>query len=163
MSAGMRRKDRQITEPGELRGILTATRVCRIAFAHGDTPYIVPLNFGWRWDGDRVEDLVLYFHCAREGRKLELMGANPRVAFEMDLADELVRADRPCKWGVKYRSLVGLGRLERVAGAEERREGLDRIMEHHGARGPFAYDEATLRATLVLRLRVSEMTGKKVG
>lgn len=42
----MRRKDREITDFDEIVAIMRKCDVCRIAVNDGDTPYIVPMNFG---------------------------------------------------------------------------------------------------------------------
>ena len=41
----------------------------------GDRPYIVAMSHG---HGERK----LHFHCAREGRKLEIIENNPRTCWE---------------------------------------------------------------------------------
>jgi uncharacterized protein len=153
----MRRKDREITEPAEIKDILDRSDSCRIGFAADSVPYIVALNFGYRWD-DR---LILYFHCAREGRKLALMDANDRVCFQMDVDRTLIRGERACDWGMSYRSLTGTGRLSRASDAGEKREGLDRIMAHYGSPGPNDYDSRLFGVTEVLKLEVESMAGKK--
>jgi uncharacterized protein len=153
----MRRSDREITGAGEMRDILDRCDACRVGFAAGPVPYIVALNFGYRWD-DR---LVLYFHCAREGRKLDLMERNDRVCFQMDTDHELIRGNGGCGAGMNYRSLAGTGRLSRITGDAERRRGLDRILAHYGLPEPADYDERILNATEVLMLEVDEISGKK--
>lgn len=46
----MRRKDKEITEAAQIRGILERGKVCRIAFFDDEFPYMVPVCFGF--DGD---------------------------------------------------------------------------------------------------------------
>ena len=48
----MRRKDREITEKNEILTIMQKCDVCDVAFFDEKYPYIVPLNFGGRIDGD---------------------------------------------------------------------------------------------------------------
>jgi uncharacterized protein len=55
------------------------------------------------------ENLVLYFHSATEGRKLNLLAKNSTVGFELDTGHELVTADLACNWGMKYKSIIGTG------------------------------------------------------
>jgi nitroimidazol reductase NimA-like FMN-containing flavoprotein (pyridoxamine 5'-phosphate oxidase superfamily) len=153
----MRRKDREITDPDEIRDILDRSDACRIGFAAGSVPYIVAMNFGYRWD-DR---LVLYFHCAREGRKLDLMQQNDRVCFQMDVDHALIRGKRACDWGMGFRSLTGTGRLSRTADSAEKLEGLNRIMAHFGSAGPNDFDPRLFDITEVLKLEVEEISGKK--
>lgn len=53
-------------------------------------PYIVPLNFEY-------QENVFYMHCAKEGRKLEMIKENPFVCFEMDQGS-VKTADEACKF-----------------------------------------------------------------
>lgn len=153
----MRRHDRELTERGDLEAILRGADVCRLAFATGGAPYIVPMNFGYRWDGL----LVLFFHCAAEGRKLELMKAHPAVGFELDVDHRLVKASGACGWGMEYASIIGSGRLSRVEGDRERKAALDTIMAQYGFEGVPEYAAATFEKTAVLRLDVEEFSGKR--
>jgi nitroimidazol reductase NimA-like FMN-containing flavoprotein (pyridoxamine 5'-phosphate oxidase superfamily) len=153
----LRRKDREITDSGEIRDILDRSDSCRIGFAADSVPYIVAMNFGYRWDNR----LILYFHCAREGKKLSLMERNDRVCFQMDVDHKLIRGKRACDWGMGYRSLAGTGRLSRVTDAGEKREGLDRIMAHYGSPGPNEYDARIFDVTEMLKLEVEAFSGKK--
>ena len=154
----MRRKDRAIVDREGLRAIVEKADACRLAFAVGGTPYIVTLSFGYAWDGDFP---LLYFHCAREGRKLEMMRANPRVCFELDVDHEIKAGTAPCDWTTKFASVVGYGELREISDAEKRRAGLDLILRHYGWSGEGSLDPSSLGATAVLELRVDEISGKR--
>jgi len=154
----MRRFDRQIKDSTELREIIDRADVCRIAFADGSEPYIVTMNFGCLWDGDR---LTLYFHCAKAGRKIDLLGRNSRVCFEMDIDHELFKDEVPCRWGMKFRSIVGYGALEIVKDPAERHKGIGLVLEHYGFPGQPEPDERMMSVIEVLRLDVEEFAGKK--
>ena len=43
----MRRKDREITDIEELLAVVSRCKVCRLAMAENNRPYVVPLNFGY--------------------------------------------------------------------------------------------------------------------
>ena len=73
----MRRKDRQITDRALISGMLDMTEILHIAVKNEPFPYIVPVNFGYEF---RADELVFYFHSAKEGMKLDLLRADPRVA-----------------------------------------------------------------------------------
>lgn len=77
----MRRKDREITDFHEMIDIMKKCDSCIVAMNDGDFPYIVPMNFGLEVQGEQV---FLYFHCAMEGKKLDLLKKDNRVTFEMD-------------------------------------------------------------------------------
>ena len=66
----MRRKDRLVDDPHELRLILEECKVCRIATIDEEGLYIVPLNFGYEYDGEK---LALYVHSSRDGRKVRVL------------------------------------------------------------------------------------------
>ncbi len=154
----MRRKDREIRDRAALEDILARADACRLAFAAGGEPYIVTLNYGYSWDGELP---LLYFHCAREGRKLDLARAAPRVCFELDLDHELVAGPDPCEWGMKYASIVGYGELRELGDAAGRQAALGAIMSHYGWKNEGAYKPAVLGVTTLLELRVTELTGKR--
>jgi hypothetical protein len=155
----MRRKDREVRDRENLAPIFDEADACRLAFAVGGTPYIVTMNFGYEWEGALP---VLYFHCAREGRKLEMMRANPKVCFEVDSEHTLVTGPDPCDWGMKYASIVGYGTLSEVLDDSGRSSGLDSVMRHYGwGGGPGGYREGSLSAAAILRLDVEEVSGKR--
>jgi len=70
----MRRKDRLITD-AETISILTKAEYGVLSTTSTDNePYGVALNYC-------VINGCIYFHCALEGRKLNNLNSNPRVAF----------------------------------------------------------------------------------
>jgi nitroimidazol reductase NimA-like FMN-containing flavoprotein (pyridoxamine 5'-phosphate oxidase superfamily) len=153
----LRRKDREIKDIVDLKDIVRRADVCRIAFAVNNTPYIVTLNFGYKWNNE----LTLYFHCAREGRKLDLMRQNNRVCLEMDIDHELQLGETPCEGTMKYKSIIGYGLLEIVQDPKEKRKGLDLIMDKYGYAGKKEYDEKLFNMTEVFKLKVTEISGKR--
>lgn len=154
----MRRKDRAIVDRPGLEDMLARADTCRLAFAVGGEPYIVALSYGFSWEGELP---VLYFHGAREGRKLDSMRANPRVCFQLDLDHEILTGPDPCDWGTRYGSIVGWGELRETEGDAARIDALCAINRHYGWSGEPVFKPGMLAATSVLELRVSEMTGKR--
>ena len=59
---GIRRKDKEITNVGEMRKILRTAKYMTVAMCLNDEPYLVTLSHGY----DEERNCV-YFHCAREG------------------------------------------------------------------------------------------------
>jgi hypothetical protein len=153
----MRRKDRKVSEASDLEHIISESDVCRVAFADNNTPYIVTLNFGYSGG----ENPCFYFHCAKEGRKLEMIRKNNFVCFELDTDHELYEGENGCDWGMKYSSVVGYGRISVVEGREARIAGLDCLMSHYSDRSDFTYDERIFGNTTLLKLEIEEMTGKR--
>ncbi len=149
----MRRKDREITDRQEIEAILAEAMVCRIGLADESTPYVVPVSFGY-------EDGSLYIHSAPEGKKLALLAKNPRCCFEVDICDGVIRDNKPCSWGMRYRSVIGTGEAVILADPQEKQRGLDCIMRHYGS-GPTTFSGENLKTVTVIRIAVGSMTGKK--
>ena len=155
----MRRKDREISEPAWIDETLGRSDACHLALIDGSKPYVISLNFGFERTGDGV--LHLYFHCAREGKKLELIRRNPVAAFSADTDHELVTGESGCDWGMNYRSVAGDGTIVFVTDPAEKRHGLNLLMEHYSGRRDFDYHDQVFAVTEVLRLTVATCTGKQ--
>ena len=153
---GMRRREKEITDLQEIEAILRRAQVCRLALVDGDRPYIVPMNFGY-------ERGILYFLCAPEGRKLEILRRNRHVCFEVDVDHELMTGGaQPCRWGMRYRSVIGFGSAFFIEDATEKRGALAVIMGQY-AEGEFDFPEEEVTRTTVFKVEIETMTGKKSG
>ncbi len=148
----MRRSDREIRDRGAIDRVLHAAVVCHLALCDGERPYVIPMSYGY--DGER-----LYFHCAPDGRKLDVIRRNPNACFAVEIGIEVTARDAACSWGVHFQSVIGSGRLSIVADPEEKRRGLAALMAHHGGSSGGIPDDA-IRSVCVLRLDVDEVSGK---
>lgn len=153
----MRRNDREISDIQEIEEIILKADVCRLAIANNNVPYIVTMNFGYTSDPKQS----LFFHCANEGKKLDMIRQNNYVCFEMDTDHHLTKGTRGCDWGMRFRSILGYGNISIVTEKEERIIGLNCIMAHYGGEGEYVYEEKVLEQTTILRLDILDMTGKK--
>jgi nitroimidazol reductase NimA-like FMN-containing flavoprotein (pyridoxamine 5'-phosphate oxidase superfamily) len=154
----MRRKDREITEIEEILEVIGRCKVCRLAMAENNLPYVVPLNFGWDYEDG---ELSLYFHGAREGKKIDILKKNPEVCFEMDGAHRLIEGPEPASYSFAYESVIGFGRVEFLEGDEEKTYGLNRLMVHQAGKGDFVYPAPQLQTVEVYKLRARSFTGKR--
>lgn len=148
----MRRKDRELSDRRAIDQVIRDSAVCHLALWDGAAPYVVPLSFGY--DGDH-----LYFHSAREGRKLDLLRRHPRVGFAFTPAPELVRGKRACRWGLAYRSVVGTGRADLLEDREAKRRALAVLMAQYDD-GAHTFDDAEVDRVAVIRVAIDELTGK---
>ena len=149
----MRRKDREISDLGEIESIIQGADICRLAFCDRNIPYVVPLCFGYT----RGE---IYFHSAKEGRKLDMLHNNGRVCFEMDIDQELIRSMDRCS--MRYRSVIGYGLASIVEEQDEKARALDLIMNHYHQE-PIIYPEEALERTVIIKVEIEEITGKACG
>jgi len=153
----VRRSERQITTESEIQTILSRERVVRVAFAVGDEPYIVPLSYGYD-----PSLHTMFLHTAAAGRKIEFIGRNPRVCFEIDGASRVRQAERACAWGLGYESLIGYGALSEVLGTEEKLHALECLMHQHSdGTKPWEFDAREVTLARVWRLVIESVTGKR--
>jgi len=151
----MRRNDREITERAEIEAIIGRAQVCRLGLCAEGIPYIVPMCFGYR-EGH------VYMHSAPEGRKLDMVARNDRVCVEFEADCELVPSDAPCRWSMRYRSVIGTGRARMVECLEEKQRAFDVIMSQYGGSGRGIGAEALARVA-VIEVVVESLTGKASG
>ncbi len=149
----MRRREREIRDQAGIQEILEKGLVCRLGLYDGQYPYVVPMNYGYR-------DGRLYFHCAAEGRKIDILKKNDRVCIEVDIDSRIVRGDTPCRWAAKYRSVIGFGRARIIDDDKAKKAGLDVIMAHYEGSGG-DYDEKSLQRTSLIEVVLDSITGKQ--
>jgi uncharacterized protein len=148
----MRRKEREIKDRKVIDDIIRRCRVCRVAMNDEGQPYVVPLNFGY--DGR-----FLFFHCAQEGRKIDILKKNNRVGFEFDILHDIVTAKQACKWGTKYESVIGSGTAEILDALKAKKEALECIMRQYGSNAK-DFPEDIMKKTLIIRVRIRAISGK---
>mgnify|MGYP001056677324 CR=1 FL=1 len=155
----MSRKDREVTDPQRIEEIIAGCTCCRLGLCDGGSAYIVPLSFGYtrREDGG----YTLYFHGAREGRKIDLIRRTGRASFEMDTGYQLRPGEAACSYSAAFRSVMGEGPVSFVEDAEEKRRALDMIMLKNTGRGGWEYSEKMLDAVCVFSLTVDELACKE--
>jgi nitroimidazol reductase NimA-like FMN-containing flavoprotein (pyridoxamine 5'-phosphate oxidase superfamily) len=124
-----------------------------------DYPYVVPMNFGIESEG---ETLAIWLHCAPEGRKLELIKKDNRAGFEADLSHNLISADSACRHTMEYESVIGYGDIRICDDNFSKSRGLKAIMSHYAPDREFAFSEKELAGVCVLRLEVTQITGKRL-
>lgn len=154
----MRRKEREVADINRIRQVLEDCGVCRLALNDENAPYVVPLSFGYEFSAG---SLILYFHCANEGKKIELIKKCPQAGFETDSFKELVTADKACGYTAKYASVIGRGNVDIVENNSEKLKGLLAIMRHYTGRTDFDMPSEALSAVCVLKLTAVEFSCKE--
>lgn len=150
----MRRKDREISDRNAINEIIRRCKVCRIAFCENGQPYVLPLNFGY--DG-----VHLYFHSAKDGKKIEIIKQNNRVGFEFDILHKIITAENPCEWGTKYESVVGSGIAELIESRQEKAKALQCILSQYG--GSFnEFKDSALSSVTIIRVTIVSIRGKEM-
>ena len=153
----MRRTDRAVTDNRQIQSIIEQAKVVHIGMIDNDRPYVVPMQYGFVFaDGQ----LTLYVHCAKEGRKLDIIKKNPRVFIELETNVAIVSGgDIPCKYGSEYASVMGDGTAVFVEDAKEKILGLQLMMKTQSGRD-FDITEQMATSVTVLRIDVPCVTAK---
>lgn len=153
----MRRSDREIKDNMVIYQIIKECDCCRLGLFDDGHVYIVPLNFGEVIEDDSI---TLYFHSAKEGRKIDLMRKNPKVGFEMDTNYHIKEADVAWEYTARYQSVIGEGTVEFVDDYNEKITGLNSIMKHSTGK-TWEYNEAMVNEVCIFKLNVELISGKQ--
>ena len=149
----MRKKEKEITDHGELEAIIRKSSVCRLGMVDKGIPYIVPLSFGYH-------NNALFLHGAKKGRKIDMITANPNVCFEFDHIMGTVKSEKACNWSMKFQSIIGYGTASFLQSKEEKKNALTIIMAQYSDK-EFTFPDTMLEATAVIQLSIESMTGKQ--
>ena len=152
----MRRRDREIKEFDEIVKIIKKCDSLLLGLNDEGYPYLVPLNFGMD-----IEDgqLYLYFHCAKEGKKLDLIQKDNRATFEMDCNHNFILYEERMSCTMGYESVIGQGTIEIVA-EDKKFDALKILMRQYHAED-FQFNTDMIKVTTLLRLKVEKLTGKR--
>jgi len=153
---GMTRREREVTDINKILEILDKAKVVRIGLVDGDEAYVVPMNYGYTYENEK---LTLYLHGARRGRKLDLMRANPKVFFEMDCDIVPFEGEVACKYGITYSSIMGRGLATIVEDPEEKMKALSILMKTQTGKD-FEFNEKLVSVVAVIRIDAVEFTAK---
>lgn len=155
----MRRKDREISDQTQILSIMHACESVCIAMEdpHGDVPYLVALSYGVE---TKEEEILLYFHSALEGKKVELLNKNPKVRFFMHQGQGVVYDPTKHSCTMNYESVSGIGYVEELQG-KEKLHGLDILMQHYYPLDTPPYQEKVAEITKVYCMHIESLTAKK--
>jgi nitroimidazol reductase NimA-like FMN-containing flavoprotein (pyridoxamine 5'-phosphate oxidase superfamily) len=153
----MRKKEYEVTDTAVIRRILGRATQCRVAMVDGSEPYLVAMNCGW--DGEH-----LLLHGAIQGRKLDILRANPHICVEVDEDVQLVRGATGKECTTNYVSVVGTGTVSFVLDSSAKSRNLNVILHqcHPGVPEEILSDEA-LSLVAVLEVQFDHLSCKAKG
>ena len=156
MSNGMTRREQQITDMNEIIKILDKSKVVHVGMVDGDEPYVVPMNYGYIMEDDK---LTIYLHGANRGRKLDLIRKNPKVFFELDCDIVPFEGDVACRYGITYASVMGRGIAEIVEDVEEKKRALSILMKTQTSKD-FEFEDKMTTIVTIIKITALEYTAK---
>lgn len=148
----MRRKEKEITDFNQIESIIKKAKVCRLGLSLNDIPYVFPMSFGY-------EDNIFYFHCASSGKKLDIIKENKNACIEIEEGVEIMQSDDACNWSVKYKSIIGSGKIEIMESLEEKQKAMDILMAQY-SEDHFNIPTQAIEKTTMFKLVTDKITGK---
>ena len=140
--------------PPEIDQFLTCARVGRIGLILKEGPYIVPVGYGYA--GGKI-----FFHTCGEGLKMEVMGSNPEVCFEVD---------ESTSDGSLAKSVMLWGRVEVISDKDRMLPYLQKLIDKY--RVPVSFGEymkkgdrnakEELEAVRICLISPYKITGRKI-
>ncbi len=138
----------------EIEELLTKALVGRLGMCKDNQPYVVPVCFVYHDD-------KIFFHSARQGRKMDFMKANPTVCFQAD-EYSLVSSSKPCKFTMNYHSVVAVGCVRFLADSSEKLKILKILVcKYDTSNLAELLNEKKTRRVEVGEITVTEISGKK--
>ena len=153
---GMTKREFQVTDPQQIQAILDTAKVLHLGLCVDNEPYVVPMNYGYIMVGGK---LVLYLHCATQGKKLDMIRANPRVFFELDCDRMPFEGEKPCQYGLVYSSVMGRGTARILEDTEEKIRAMTLLMKTQTGKD-FDFTDRLVSIVSVIRIDVAEYTAK---
>lgn len=146
-----------IEDRNEINEVIKACKTCYVAMSDGDTPYVLPMNFGL--DGDTI-----ILHSAQSGRMWETIRKNPKVCINWTLGEELAWQDVRvgCSYRVKSKSVLVEGEIEVIDDYDEKYRMLQETMSQYSDR-EFKFSKPAVENVGIMKVHIKKITGKVFG
>ncbi|MBN1936299.1 MAG: pyridoxamine 5'-phosphate oxidase family protein [Anaerolineae bacterium] len=152
----LRRQEKTIEDQDELIAIIQGQKYMTLAMCRDDEPYLVSLNYGFD-----PEARCFYIHCAGEGKKIDILRANPTVWGQV--IEDLHYQDGKCDHF--FRSVHFQGRVSFVDDIDEKRAALHLMIDALEP-DPEPVEQRlvtakSLESVTILKIAVEGWSGKK--
>ncbi len=149
----MRRFNQEIPEQECIDILKEQARGVLAVYGEDGYPYTFPMDYIYM-------DEKIYFHCAKEGHKLDAIAADNRVSF--CVMDDGFR--KSGDWALNIRSIVIFGRVRRIDDADETLKIVHRLGLKYYPTAESVDEEIrkAIARVQILELSIDHMTGKLV-
>lgn len=116
-------------------------------------PYAVPLSYVY-------DDYKIYFHCAKEGHKLDMLANNDKVSFCVIAQDEIV----PEKYTTHYRSVIAFGKASIITDEVKKHKAIEKLAFKYNPNdkeGCLSEIEKSIHRMHMIELEIDCMSGKE--
>ena len=151
----MKRKERQLSAELTEKILNKCTNGVLSVIGDEGYPYGVPVSYAY-------SDGKIFFHCAKEGHKVDAIKNNPKVSFTVIAQDDVI----PEKYGTDFASVIAFGKASFVEDPEEMLKSHIPIIEKYSNEyydGGIEYFNKAKAAMRMVKIDIEHITGKGKG
>lgn len=148
----MRRFKQQLSQEESIHILDKMTSGVLALYGEDGYPYAVPMSYVYR-------NGKIYFHCAREGHKLEAIRHCKKASFCVIEQDEVV----PAEYTTYFRSVITFGCMSFIENRDEQIAALRLLADKYSPREN-RFDEVvekSLPHVCILEMAIERLTGKE--
>jgi nitroimidazol reductase NimA-like FMN-containing flavoprotein (pyridoxamine 5'-phosphate oxidase superfamily) len=153
---GIRRKEKEITDKKEKLAILNEAKYVVVAMCRDNEPYLATLSHGY--DTQRE---CIYFHCAKEGKKVDILKEQNKVWGQALLDKGYVHGS--CDH--LYATTQFMGRVTFVENIDEKKHALEVMINALDDKPQKVLEkqlpEESIKGVQIGRIDIEYMSGKK--
>lgn len=149
----MRKESREMSAEWALEVFDKAPYITVSMDGEDGTPYGLPLSLV------RTDEKTFWFHCATEGKKLDILGANPMVFLSAVTRCRPLRGPKDGSFTLEFQSATAVGMAEIVEDENMKIEALRTICQRFLPQQMDGFEEAVTRSlhrTTVVRITLTE-------
>lgn len=129
--------------------------VIRVGINDLTRPYIVPLNFV-------VINKMIYFHSAKDGRKITLLKDDKNVFVEADKMIDVKESKKGCSFSCYYQSVMIDGVISKVLDKEDKVRVLNALVEKYATEDFSKVTIEDSERVFVYCIKVEDIIGKEL-
>ncbi len=148
----MIRKDKETTKEMAIKIFEEGSHGILAVLGDDNYPYTVPLSYVYL-------DEKIFFHCAKQGHKLDAISNNDKVSFCVVGKDHVI----PERFSTDYKSAVAFGKARIVEEKEEVESIMMKIGEKYSPgyeEGAKKYIKGTFEKFSLVEIKIDHITGK---
>lgn len=143
------------TDIQTIENIIKECNFCHLAIVDNQQPYIVGMNFGYK-------DKTLFFHSAKEGKKIELLKQNNNVSVFFTTQTEIFfrHEQVACSWRQRYKSVQAFGKANFIEQYEKKIEAMSIFMENFRPNFDFQFSKPSIENIIVFKVEIETWSGR---
>ncbi len=146
------------TDKEFIEKVISQAKVCFTGLADTDgTPYVLPMNFGYR-------DGTVYLHSAQEGRSISIIERNPKICLTFSIDHDLVfqHPEVACSYRMRSKSVIAWGKVRFEEDFDKKKEALNILMKQYSDKA-FKYSDPAVKNVKIWIVDLEEVTCKEFG